>query len=439
MLIGVSSMTTKKVLPFEPPAGTIIYDPEGREQPEPAFDEPQPNGKHSKIEPLPLAWFQPFDIASLPLRAWLHAGHYIRKHVVMTVAPGAWGKTSLVLINAIEMALGKGLIGPHPPKQLRVLYWNGEDPTDEIMRRIGAICLHYEIDMGNLRGHLVIGDKLKPERRFAFLDQRQQLQMRLDVLMQFEQFVTENKIDVVILDPLVNFHRVPEANNTAMEELVSTLSVIADRRDMCIELNHHTRKPQGNFEITVDDSRGAGAIANAARSVRVLNRMTAEEAKMPKITNEDRRHYLRVNRDKSNLIPASKASWLHLRSVALGNDPKGGDGDNVQVIERWDYPQPFDDVSADDMRWMRRQVQLEHYRSNPRSEDWVGHALAKHIGLDLDDKAERERVITILKMWFKNGVLATEQRPDAKRRMREFVVPGNWNENADDAAPVDTL
>ncbi len=54
------------------------------------------------------------------------------------------------------------------------------------------------------------------------------------------------------------------------------------------------------------------AIVNAARSVRILNRMTAEEAKLPKIGAEDRRLYLRVSRDKVNLVPAGKAMWVHL-------------------------------------------------------------------------------------------------------------------------------
>jgi DNA-directed RNA polymerase subunit H (RpoH/RPB5) len=54
------------------------------------------------------------------------------------------------------------------------------------------------------------------------------------------------------------------------------------------------------------------AIVNAARSVRILNRMTAEEAKLPKIGAEDRRLNLRVSRDKVNLVPAGKAMWVHL-------------------------------------------------------------------------------------------------------------------------------
>ena len=53
--------------------------------------------------------------AGIPCRQWLHAGHYIRGQVVMTVAPGGYGKTTLIICNALEMATGRGLIGPAPP------------------------------------------------------------------------------------------------------------------------------------------------------------------------------------------------------------------------------------------------------------------------------------------------------------------------------------
>src|SRR5262249_51782912 len=64
----------------------------------------------------PLLW--PYDVArafaDIPRRQWLHAGHYVRGQIVMTVAPGGYGKTSLVICNAIEMVTGHGLIGPPP-------------------------------------------------------------------------------------------------------------------------------------------------------------------------------------------------------------------------------------------------------------------------------------------------------------------------------------
>jgi hypothetical protein len=51
------------------------------------------------------------------------------------------------------MAVGRDLLdGSKPITRLRVWYWNGEDPKDEIQRRIAAICLHYKIEQKDLEG-----------------------------------------------------------------------------------------------------------------------------------------------------------------------------------------------------------------------------------------------------------------------------------------------
>ena len=54
----------------------------------------------------------------------------------------------------------------------------------------------------------------------------------------------------------------------------------------------------------------------------------------------------------------------------------------TQSVEVWDYPQPFDNVDSDDMRWMRDEVRHQKCRYDPRSPDWAGLANAKHLGLD---------------------------------------------------------
>ena len=131
-------------------------------------------------------------------------------------------------------------------------------------------------------------------------------------------------------------------------------------------------------ELTADDSRGAGAITNAA-SVRVLNRMSAEEAQLPKISVEERRLYLRVSRDKANFMPATKATWFQLVSIGLPNGDDIPPGDQVQAIEAWDYPQPFDNVTTDDMRWARDAARQGSYRHDPRSHEWFGYPLARRL------------------------------------------------------------
>jgi AAA domain len=394
---------------------------------------PKPDDRNTNA-PQVLWTYQGREFTTIPHRHWLHAGHYIRGQVVMTIAPGGYGKTSLVLCNAIEMVTGRGLLGPPPTGgSVRVAYWNAEDPDEEIERRIAAICIRYGIDPKSLKGDLFLGSTLKGGRRLATIDRQGNVSFDDKLLTEIEQIIMANQIECLILDPLIAFHAVPESDNVSMEKVIkSGIGGLAERTNCCIELSQHTRKStQGQTgELTADDSRGAGAIVNACRSVRVLNRMTESEAEMAKIEPEERRHYLRVSRDKTNLAPPGKATWIRLVPVELPNGEAGRPGDKVQAVEPWDHPQPFDNVTADDMRWMRDCVRDGDYRRDVRSADWVGRPLAQRLGLDPDDKGDRKRLGTILNAWFANGALATEIRKDDQRKKREFVVPGTWNNNA---------
>lgn len=374
----------------------------------------------------PLLWpYEARDFLLIPRRRWLHAGHYVRAQVVMTAAPGGFGKTSLVLTNSLEMATGRGLIGPAPPGgPLHVAYWNAEDPDDEIERRIAAACLQHDIDPAALHGQLFLGSRLTGHRRIASLDRNNNVVFDTDLLKEIERLIGELGIACAIFDPLVAFHRVPEGDNMAMEQVIKDgFGEIATRTDCCIELSQHTRKAsqmrQG--ELTADDARGAGAMINAARSVRILNRMTAEEAELPKIEPEERRHYLRVSRDKTNLAPPGKATWVHLVSVELPN------GDHVQAVEAWNYPEAFDVVTAEDVHWIREEVRRKEYRYDFRSSEWVGYPVAERFKLNPGGPGDRKRLNAILRGWFATGVLAVETHRDDRRRDKQFVVPGEWN------------
>jgi hypothetical protein len=397
-------------------------------------EEAEAKGDAEELPPL-LHAYAPRPFAQIPRRQWLHAGHYIRQQVVMTVAPGGYGKTTLLITNAVEMCTGLGLLGSAPPGgALRVAYWNAEDPEDEVERRVAATCLRHNIAPEALRGQLFLGSRITGRRRLASLDRAGNVAFDDGILTQVTRFITDNNIDCAMFDPLIAFHRVPEGDNNAMEQVIKqAFEPIAVATNCCVELSQHTRKSAASQqgEITVDDARGAGAIANAARSVRILNRMTAQEAELPKVGQEERRHYLRVSRDKTNLAPPGKATWIHLASVELPNGDDYRPGDRVQAAEPWDYPQPFDDITVGDMRWMRETVRKGDYRREARSPEWVGLPLIEHLGLDPDDTGDRKKVGAILKTWFANGVLATEERKDSKRRKKQFVVPGPWNEEVE--------
>lgn len=152
--------------------------------------------------------------------------------------------------------------------------------------------------------------------------------------------------------------------------------------------------------------------------------MTPVLAEQGGIPEDQRGFYFRADGGKRNIAPPQQATWYHLVSVPLAN------GDDIGVPEAWKFPGAFDGISVGHMHRARTIASQGNYRKSSQATDWIGKPVAEMLGLDPDDPADRKRVSKILKTWFDNGVLTTEDRPDENRRPRPFVVPGSWKDEA---------
>jgi hypothetical protein len=106
-------------------------------------------------QPLPLwqasfdNWGQ-FDPAKIDPRKWIYGKHYQKGVVSATIADGGMGKSVLALTEAIAIVTRRPLLGvPVTSKEGErdfVLYYNAEEPLEEIQRRVYAICQHYGVN-----------------------------------------------------------------------------------------------------------------------------------------------------------------------------------------------------------------------------------------------------------------------------------------------------
>jgi hypothetical protein len=103
-------------------------------------DEKGNSEKKTQIRATPYRWKDPKTITP---RDWLYGKTYIRKYVTCTVAPGATGKTSKLVVEALAMTSCKALLGIAPPRPLKVWLINLEDPQEEAERKIQAAALYY--------------------------------------------------------------------------------------------------------------------------------------------------------------------------------------------------------------------------------------------------------------------------------------------------------
>lgn len=365
------------------------------------------NGRDRGLVVVATAYVLP-DPATLPVRGWIYGRHYIRGATTSTVAPGGFGKTSLALFEALEMVKAGYC----------VWYVSAEDDRIELDRRIAGYGQRHGLLPAQLLERFFVDDKLSFPFKIARVSGRNGVAFDDERLAAFEAEIARRRIDVVIFDPFISFHYLPENDTASMDALIKRLGDICSRQTMCIELPHHVRKrPTGQGEITVDDARGAGAIVNAVRSCRVINVMSAIEAQQAEVAADKRAFYLRIDSGKSNMAPPEKARWCHLASVEIAN------GDSIGVIEPWEFPAVFNKVTVADVDWVRELVRVRRYRADSRSSDWLGLELAERFGRNITEQGNIKWINAVLTTWVRNGVIAKAQILDDTRRVRTWYVP----------------
>jgi hypothetical protein len=377
-----------------------------------------------------------FDFAAASAvgpRQSLYAGHYVRQFLSSTIAPSKVGKTSLIICEALAMASGKPLLGVQPVGALRVWLWNGEDPLDELQRRIMACMRLYGLTADDLGDRLFVDTGRRMPVVLA-TQTRNGAVIAEPVENALISTILENRIDVVQIDPFISSHRVSENDNNAIDLVAKRWSAIADTTRCAIEAPHHSRKLNG-MEVSVEDGRGASALLAAVRSSRALARMTKDEARALGLT-DDARRLFRFTEVSSNLsIPAPDSQqWLELVSVRLENG-NGEDemdkiinGDSVGVVRVFDATGARQAAVAeavgdhDSEAAVMAAIRTQEWRLSDKAENWVGVPIAQTLGLDRTSKEGRAQIRALVSEWTKQGKLREENRLNRARQVKTFVV-----------------
>lgn len=362
--------------------------------------------------------------ASIEPREWLYGRFLIRKRVALTVAPSETGKTGLGLVDALAMASGKSLLGAHPFGALRVAVWNGEDPLEELERRVAATMQLYGLTEADMGGRLFLDSGFSggQEMEIAASD-RTGLTINRPQIRAFSETIKANQIDVQILDPFVGTHGVGENDNNAIDRVAKLFARVADETNCAVHLFHHTRKGSGGqHDMTVDDARGAGALGAAVRSRRALQTMQPDEAMELNVEPQRRRFYFRVADTGTNMAaPDEETTWFEMRNVLLpnGRPTPGRPGDEIGVPIRW-KPDVKPILPADVIDRILAEVDTKQWRPAVQSVHWTGHLIAREHGLDVSDANVKKFIkLTIAKM-MSEGILTTATGKD--ERGRDVVI-----------------
>jgi hypothetical protein len=326
-----------------------------------------------------LPQLEPFDFTQLEGFDFLYGKHHMRGVVTGTVAPGGSGKSSYSMVEAVAMASGRDLLGEVPVERIRVWYHGGEDPMKILKLRLAAICIHYGIPIEELCGWLFMTSGTEFPLRVA-VEGYTKLDINHVLLARIGEEIERNEISCVIFDPFVKMHRISEQDNNRIDQIASEFGALADKYQCAIDLVHHTRKrpPGSTAELGVDDTRGAGALKDALRSVRMLNPISGNDA--VGIPEAERHRYFRVGLVKANHTVMTDTKQIYrLHTVTIPNLQQS----EVGVVTAWQGRPGASGEFAENMRRAEevfmailRRVTL---RGSPRVSDLKGSNYAPRI------------------------------------------------------------
>jgi len=386
------------------------------------------------------------DAKSIPPREWVYGQFYIRKYVSGLVAPGGVGKTSLAFVEALAMASGKELLGVQPRKRIKVWLWNGEDPKEELDRRLVGVCLHYGLTQADLEGYL-FRDTGREKPLIVAKTVKGDIQVQAPVVKELVAEIKRLGIEVMVIDPFISCHQVPENSNDGIDAVVKSWGAVAEAAGCSVLLVHHSRKLMPGVERSGEDARGASAFRDGIRVLRIINAMGVPEATKWGVTKP--RDYFRTTDDKGNMSAAlASDDWYQFVSVGLGNGvafpADGGTSipeDWVGVVTKWSAPAGADlSIGPSEITAIWAAMKGRDWRHHWQGVPWIGGAVGKGLGLDVgvdavgrvlaqnastpEQLAARKRVREVVETGIKDKWLVLVEKPDRKSEMREFVAVG---------------
>lgn len=369
----------------------------------------------AKGEPPPplefIEWDEP-DETKLPPRRWIVPGVLIRGYVSLLVAPGGVGKSLMTIQLAIAMAAGEPFGALRPRRPARTLILNAEDDPLEMNRRRAAAQRVMQADSAKLKGKLFV-PATQPDLRLIRRNAKTGQTAVMPAFERIREFVRDNQIDVIVVDPLVEtFEGFDENSNGDMNIVLSAWRDLARTLDCAVLIVHHTGKAGANSAGDANASRGASAITAAVRISMTLMGMTKEEAAELGVT--ERNRFVRIDDAKTNLtLKSDRSSWFEKLSVNLENGTDDDPPDSVGALLPWTPPGAFGKFAASELRAFLAIVTAgvpgegpntfylgKKNVKNPSSQSrWVGTAFMEKFGVS------EEEAYRAIEVWRDEGVL----------------------------------
>jgi hypothetical protein len=266
----------------------------------------------------------------IPRREWIIEGMTVRQKVTALIGPGGVGKSIWELQLAVAAALARGdMCGFRVPNRARVWVWNQEDEEEELDRRLMGVTQHFKVTDEDLLDEngapMLYRNSGVEEPLILGLENDRVAQPNRKVIKKMIDYVRDNAIDLLTIDPIAELHRLNELDNGDMKLVWGALRDIAIQGNCAVLAAAHSRKPpNGDSEGhigSLDTLRGASAQGGIIRKAETLFTPSAKDLKRFKFpVGSKREDFVRMDDAKNNLgRMRTEPLWFKRHGVRIEN------------------------------------------------------------------------------------------------------------------------
>ncbi|HWJ68932.1 MAG TPA: AAA family ATPase [Sphingobium sp.] len=195
------------------------------------------------------------------------------------IAPGGTGKTTLLLFQAICIALGLDLFGYEVRSAGPVVILTAEDSRETLVARLRFMCHQLGLtdeQVQEVRESVIITDVSGKGIKLTTVEKDVVMPSKvLDRLIVEVGFLCPS---LLIIDPMVSFGVGESRINDAEQAMIDAARRIVNTVQCTVLYVHHTGKANARDKTTDQYSgRGGSALADGARMVHVLQRLNPAE------------------------------------------------------------------------------------------------------------------------------------------------------------------
>ncbi len=228
-------------------------------------------------------------------------------------------KTFFVLNLSVSLATGKSFVGLNISRRTKVLYLQKEISEAMLQRRLKTI---------------LSATDPQPERGYFIVETLPNLDVgNSNQFPQVCELIQRYQPEVVIFDPLYQFHHADENSEQDMKAVLDQFDALVEKYNVSVVLVHHTRKYQNHDWRGNHLMRGSVVLRDWLDTLLLMTKRTNEETIRldwtVRHTEEAPSQYIQMNKQcwfEVVRTPRSEPRgdrWLVLKKLMLQINPKG--------------------------------------------------------------------------------------------------------------------